>query len=118
MPVNPGAHVHSYESSLEVHSAPFLHGPEAQWSSNSQLGPVHDKKKHHVNHNNMHNIIHGNIFYFVFLTMHTAALHVWCVKFTVISTKPNQSYAYIGAIIVNEIIIGVESRNFDELMRR
>lgn len=44
VPVNPGAHVHSYESSLEVHSAPFLHGPEAQWSSNSQLGPVRKKK--------------------------------------------------------------------------
>lgn len=44
-PVKPGAHVHSYESSLEVHSAPFLHGPEAQWSSSSQLGPANDRKK-------------------------------------------------------------------------
>lgn len=44
MPVNPGAHVHSYESSFDVHSAPFLHGPEAQWSSSSQLGPANDEK--------------------------------------------------------------------------
>lgn len=48
MPVNPGAHVHSYESSLEVHSAPFLHGPEAQWSSNSQLGPENKEEKTRV----------------------------------------------------------------------